>query len=154
MELYIVILLAGILTMDGIRFWRTHRHANKRDYFKGRLRATQQLVWDLEFKLFKSREVREEVRRDYDSMVQRVLSFEKTIAEWEGDEAERKRVEDQKVLAERERDRFLAQLKMLDREMEGAKPSAEDPEGATGIIQQIDSLREVQGMLRDWIRTL
>jgi len=114
------------------------------------------MIWDLEFKVYKTREIREDIRQEYDFMQSRIETFTTQINSWpkDGNVDERKRVEDQKVLAERDRDRLLAQIKQLDLEIEGAKPSAENPAGHDGIAMQIDSLRELADMLRGWLKTL
>ena len=68
------------------------------------------------------------------------------------DEQTKKAHEDTRVLVERDAGRLEAQLKQLDVEVEGAKKSAEYPDGVDGIMQQVDQLQEVKIMLKDWIK--
>jgi hypothetical protein len=151
-----IVLLAIIAVTEILRLVLTHLPTSKKAHFKQKLEGVQKMVWDLEFKKFKTREVRESIRQEYDFMLARADSFKKQIAEWpkDKDEGERKRLEDQLVLVERDAERLLAQIKSLDIEIEGAKKSNEYPDGVTGIVQNVDSLVELQGMLRDWIRKL
>lgn len=152
----IAFLLTVIACAEILRLVLTHRPTSQRRHFKQKLDGTTKMIWDLEFKLFKTRELREEIRQQYDFMVARVESLDKTISEWpkDKDEGERKRVEDQKVLADRDRDRLLEQVKGLDAEISGLKPSAENPNGHIGIIEQIESYRELRSMLGDYIKTV
>lgn len=114
------------------------------------------MIWDLEFKVFKTREIREDVRQEYDFMCSRHAAIEEKIKNWlKGEnEGELARERDAKVIAERDRDRLLAQIKQLDVEIEGSKRTNEYPDGAEGIVQQIDSLRELKDMLRDYIKSI
>ncbi len=156
MQILIVVLLATIATSEVLRLVLTHRPTTKRSYFKGKLKGVQSMIWDFEFKAHKTREIREDVRQEYDYMLARIGGYNTQIKDWPADKdaADRKRIEDQKVLAERDRDRLLSQIKQLDAEVEGAKPNAENHDGTEGISHQIDSLRELHGMLKNWIKTL
>lgn len=152
----IITLLAVIALSEVSRLILTHKPTTRKGHFKGKLDGVSKMIWDLEFKVFKTREIREDIRQEYDFMVSRVDNFDKSIKTWpeKGDVNERKRVEDQKELAERDRDRLLAQVKQLDAEISGAKSTNENPEGHIGITEQIDSMRELQGMLRDFIKSI
>lgn len=152
----ITALLSIIALSEVTRLVLTHKTTSKKAHFKQKLDGTQKMIWDLEFKAHKTREIREDIRKEYDFMLSRIATLETTIATWpkDKDEGERKRLEDQKVLAERDAERFKAQLKNLDVEIEGSKKCNEYPDGATGIVQQVDSLVELQGMLKNYIKSL
>mgnify|MGYP001579821389 FL=1 len=152
----IITLLAVIALSEVSRLLLTHKPTTRKGHFKGKLDGVSKMIWDLEFKVFKTREIREDIRQEYDFMVSRVDNFDKTIASWpeKGDAGELARVKDQKVLAERDRDRLLAQVKQLDAEISGMKPTNENPDGAIGITEQIDSMRELQTMLKDFIKSI
>ena len=152
----IIILLALIASCEIMRLVLTHRKTSKKAHFKQKLDGTEKMIWDLEFKVFKTREVREDVRQEYDYMIQRIGNLKNQFENFPatGDLAEKARITDQIILAERDRDRFLEQIKMIDLEIEGSKPTAELPDGASGIVNQIESLRELLTMLKDWIKKL
>ena len=63
-------------------------------------------------------------------------------------------MEDTKVILERDIGRYEGQMKQLDLEVAGSNPTAEYPDGVQGINQQIDNLRELSEMLKDWIRKI
>lgn len=157
MELYIII---GLLVAQvGFEIYRAFLGLNlesKKQHFKNKLRGTRTLIWDLQFKVFKTREIRESIRQEYDYMLARCESLKTQIEQFpkEKDPSEKTRLADQLTLAERDTQRFLQQMKQLDLEVEGAKPTVENPEGHDGITMQIDSLRELETMLADYVKEL
>lgn len=150
-------ILLGIIAVSEItRLLMTHWPQSKKSHFKGKLDATTKMVYDLEFKKFKTQEIREDVRREYDAMKARIDTLDAQIKGWPKDRSidERKRLEDDKVRAERDVARFEQQMVGLDAEIDGIKPSKDYPDGVAGISHQIDSLRELQSMLKSWIKSL
>jgi len=144
----ITFILLGIIAFAEIlRLVLTHTKTTKKAHFKQKFEGTQKMIWDLEFKVFKTREIREDIRVEYESMQSRIQSYKQQIKD--GVQGI-----DQLTLAERDAGRLLAQIKQLDIEVNGTKPTNEHPDGATGITHQIDSLRELRGMLQDWIYKL
>lgn len=129
-------------------------------YFSRKLKGVKSMILDLEFKRFKTREIREEVRQTYDTSKAKLLSLETTIKQEkdkqgkgmaEGDIA---RLEDETVRLKRDIERYAAQIRQMDIDVEGSRETNEFPDGVAGINQQIDSLRELEGMLRDYIKGL
>ena len=152
------ILLGIIATAEIVRLYLVHRKVSKRAYFKGKLQGVDRAVWDLTFKIFKTREIREGVRRDRDdrkmkleTLGERIVIESKTGGLKETNIDEFKRLEDQKVLLERDVKRYEDQMRMLDVELEGERPSG-DIVGSPGINDQIDSLVELREMLKDWVK--
>lgn len=154
---YIIIGLLGVITIVEVyRASLTYSGRSKKSVFKAKLQQTRQMIWDLEFKIFKTREIREDIRQNYDQMLSRIAAYDEQIANWpaDADPAERARIEDQKTLAQSDADRFIRQMQMLDAEVDGLKPTADNPNGQVGISEQVDSLREVESMVKDYITTL
>ena len=110
----------------------------------------------MNFKVFKTREIREDVRIEYDNKKSKLFTAEEKIKSWpsEKDEAEKKRLEDEITRINQGIERGEQQMKMLDMEIAGAQPSEQYPEGVQGISQQVDGLMELRQMLKDWIRKL
>ena len=88
-------------------------------YFKKKLQGVEYAILDWEFKRFKTLEIREDIRRNYDNAKAQIQSYnekyetEKKKGLPEGDLA---RIDDNKVRAETERDRMEKQIKGLDRD--------------------------------------
>ena len=150
----IIALLAAIAASEVYMSYLSVRKPSKKRYFNGKLQGTKNLIWDLEFKVFKTREIREEIRQQYDQMLSRIEGYKAQLENPDITEEEKGRVTDLKTLAERDAERFMKQMQMLDAEIEGLKPTAENPNGQVGVAEQIDSLREVQSMLTDYTKTL
>lgn len=127
-------------------------------YFKNKLDGVQKMIWDLEFKRSKTQMIREEVRQEYDKsrakldILQTQIKAQKETPTME--EGEIKRLDDQEVFLKRDVERYEAQIKMLDLDVQGTKPTNEYPDGVTGINHQIDSLRELQVMLKEYIKQI
>jgi hypothetical protein len=126
-------------------------------YFKRKLQGVYYAILDHEFKRFKTLEIREEIRQEYDNIKARIalLQNKKEEEAKKGlPKNELARIDDEIVLAEAERDRFEKQIKGLDREVYGAKPSADEPNGFDGIEQTLESFHELEQMLKDYIKRL
>jgi hypothetical protein len=148
----------------------------KKKYFEQKLEAVQKMIWDLEFKRFKSLEIREEVRMQYDSLkakVQMVKDRIKTFPELDPelvkleysdikliDEKKKKwsdeenKLDDEKILMERDIQRYEGQMKQIDMDVHGANASVDRPDGVQGLDHQLESLQELKGMLKIYNKTL
>jgi len=132
--------------------WSQKRH------FKQKIRGIQKAIWSLEFDRFKTAEIREEVRKQYDN-VQAKLSILKAQLESDSDKPsmEKKQREETEMAVKRlEEDskRHQAQMDELDTRIHGAEPTEENPEGVKGINQDLESFRELQTMLSDYIKII
>lgn len=155
MESIIILLFVIALAEIGrlsLSFWPVSR----KQHFKNKLEGVGKMIWDLEFKLFKVREIREDMRREYDNSKSKLSILQEQIKNWpkDKDEGDRKRLEDDEVRLTKKIEDYERQLEGLDIECNGAAPSAQAPNGIQGISQQIDSLQELKGMLKEWIKNL
>jgi len=125
-------------------------------YFTKKKRGVQKSILDLEFKRFKTLEIREEVRAEYDnqknklSLVDQKLKAELTVPTISEDE--KKRLEDQVVLINKDMERFEEQMRLLDIDVNGSKQTNEFPDGVSGITSQIEAFMELEGMLDSYIK--
>ena len=146
MTILFFILLGLITTIQLYRAWMVFSPTSKKKHFSDKLKGTQRLRWDLEFKVAKTMQIREDIRKEYDFMNSRIATLEMQL---KGNPNDKDKLEDQKTVAEKDRDRLLNQIKALDLEANGCTKSKEYPDGYTGIKQQIESMREVEGMLKN-----
>jgi prefoldin subunit 5 len=130
----------------------------KKKYFKKKLEGAVKMTWDLEFKREKTLMIREEIRSEYDALQAKLHIVDTQIKALPEDKKkwtdEQKRLDDDKVIFERDIARYKEQMEGLDIEVNGANKSNQYPEGVNGINQQIDALRELQEMLKQYIKTL
>ena len=127
-------------------------------HFKKKLVGVQAMIWDLLFKRAKTQSIREDIRVEFDNLKSKLNVLEtqietqkKTPTMEAGDIA---RLDDQKVLLDKDIERLLGQMKALDLEVEGSGKTNEYPDGVQGLNQQIDALRELQIMLREYIKQI
>jgi len=147
------ILLGLIVIAELYRILILHKKTTKKSYFKNKIKGTETIIWDMEFKKFKTAEIREQIRKEYDYMKSRLHAFE-AKKETEEDKDEKARVDDAITLATRDKDRLESQIKSLDVEIAGSPKTPEYPDGADGMVQNIESLEELKGMLKDWVKKI
>ncbi len=119
-------------------------------HFKNKLRGVEKMMEDLTFKKFKTLEIREQIRQQYDGEKAKLAVIEEALKK-ENPEA---RLQDDKALLERDAERHLNQMKQLDLEAFGSKPTQELQNGFDGIDQQLDSLGELKLMIKEYVRIL
>lgn len=127
-------------------------------FFSTFIRNAEESIWEEEFKRYASAELREETRQGYDQLQSKLSFLESQIkAQKENptmEEGEIKRLDDQKVLLDRDIKRTKERMDMLDVNIHGARPSPEHPEGINGINNKIDALHSRVGMIKDYLKTL
>lgn len=127
-------------------------------HFSSKIRGVEKMIEDLIFKRAKTQSIREDVRVEFDNLKSKLSTLEGQIASQKekpsmeaGDIA---RLDDQKNLLDRDIERLLGQMKGLDLEVVGSKPTSDYPDGVQGINQQLDALRELQIMLKSYIKEI
>ena len=127
-------------------------------YFVKKLDGINKMIEDMEFKRYKTLYVREQIRQEYDG-VRSKLEILKTQIASEKDKPtisvdEFKRLEDDVVRLNQEVERKVAQMKSLDIEVQGSKPTQELPEGHQGINETIEGLRELIHVTKQYTKEL
>ena len=112
---------------------------NKKQFFKNKEKQVQYSIWELEFKIKKSRDIREEVRQQRDVAVETLAVLEK---EEKKDEAR---------LAKQKDDisRYERQMQMLDNEINGVPAEGENP-GQNGLLDTLRSYAELKNMYKEY----
>lgn len=152
----ILAVLVVMCLCDVYRVYRlTHPAArSKKALFMSKLRSAREMRFELEFKIFKTREMREEIRGTYDELKAKLFNTEEQLKAIPEGKDERKAVEDNIAKLNEEIKRYEGQLAMLDREINGEAPTELNPQGSIGVLEQIDSCRELETMFGDYIKTL
>jgi len=130
----------------------------QKTYFKKKYDAVQATIWDMEFKRAKTKMIREEIRVEYDNTKAQLEALNRQIKAQATTptmkEGDIKRLDDEKIRIEADLKRYEGQMKDLDLEVEGSQPTNELPEGHIGINHQLDSLRELLIMVKDYYKKL
>lgn len=131
---------------------------SQKKYFKQKLDGVQRMIWDYEFKLSKTRMIRELERKEYDNLMAKLDALDRQIKSQKEnptlEEGEIKRLDDNKVILEQNIQKKKDLLKALDIEIQGTKPTNEYPDGVQGITQYIDGLQELKQMIKEYIKAL
>lgn len=127
-------------------------------HFKKMINGVEHTICDHEFKRYKIRSEREAIRQNYDS-IQSKLDLLNTQIESEKEKktlekGERARLDDQKILLEKDTETYLEQMRILDAEVEGLAPSKDYPQGIKGVNGQLDQLHELIAIIKDYIKVL
>ena len=125
-------------------------------YFQKKLGGVYKMIADLEFKRFKTLEIREEIRQEYDQNKARMEVLDTQIKQQKEkptmEQGEINRLDDKKVLLDIEIKNHLDQMKSLDLDVNGSRSTSDYPDGVQGINQQLDALRELIGMIKNYIK--
>lgn len=130
----------------------------KKRHFGKMLNGVKTMIWDLEFKVFKVRQIREDVRVEYDNLkakrevVKGNIEKEKTTPTMSKDEAAR--LDDELVLIDRDIERYQQQMEGLDLEIDGSAATNQYPDGVPGLTQQIDQLQDLKVIIKDYKKRL
>lgn len=124
---------------------------NKKQFFKDKITNVTYNIWDLEFKVAKSRQVREGVRQDRDRAIETVASLEARLKTEKKEEAEKTKAE---IAATQDNvKRYEAQMLMIDKQINGFS-GTENEEPVIGILEQLKSLAELREMYKSHIASL
>ncbi len=120
----------------------------KKRFFNKKIGDVTKSIWELDFKVAQSAQVREGVRRDRDQQLDRLAQLEAQVkgADKKDKEAITAQIEETKANATR----FEAQMKMIDDQINGVKASQES-DGQVGILETISSLAELREMYKDYV---
>lgn len=124
----------------------------QKKYFKKKIDGVQRMLWDLGFKRYKSEEIREEIRQAYNVLKTKLDNLEEKIKNAKSENLAG--LQDKKIIMERDLKRYEDQMKGIDLDIFGSKPTSEYPEGIQGIDQQIDALIELREMIKEYIKIL
>jgi hypothetical protein len=132
--------------------------SKKTNYFKKSIEVAERNIWGLEFRRFKALELREEIRVAYDTSKAKLKELEENIAKQKltptMEEGEIKRLDDRKVLLEKEIKGYEDQLKNIDIMIYGSKATAEMPQGFVGVNQELDLNRESIESIKKYLKLI
>lgn len=116
--------------------------------FTRKLRDVQTALWDLEFKVAKSRQVREGVRQDRDRAVSHAKQLEPQVENLKDKDAKEKASKELAATQDTIK-RYEAQMQMIDRQVEGFQGS-ETEQPVVGVNEQMASLAELREMYKEY----
>lgn len=118
-------------------------------FFKRKLYAVQATMWETEFKIAKSRQVREGVRQDRDRAKEAINQLEAGLASAK-DADQREYMQNELFKHKENVERYEKQMKMVDDQINGAVGDAEH-EPVIGLLEQVKSYVELKLMYEQYI---
>lgn len=130
------------------------KHITNRKYrfFARKVKDVTASIWEYEFKVAKSRQVREGVRQDRDRSLEAVAQIQARIG-GSTDPEEMKALEMEKAVHEDNAKRYEAQMRMIDEQINGTPVNGEDA-GTQGIMDTIAGLAELRLMYQDYLKRI
>jgi hypothetical protein len=122
----------------------------KKKFFAEKVEKVSYAIWDLEFKLTKSRSVREGVRQDRERTVQAMENVNKLLTEAK-DKPTKKKYQEEYDALNNNKVRYESQMDMIDKQINGFQGD-EKHEPIIGVLEEIASLTELREMYKDYSR--
>lgn len=123
----------------------------KYQFFQEKIDAVTKTIWDFEFKISKSRQVREGVRQDRDRAVEAAQHIKVKSEGAKGDD--KKKLEDELAKMVENKERYEKQMKMIDDQIQGAN-ATENSDAVIGLNEQLKSLVELKQMYKSYSESL
>lgn len=139
------ILLITLNIFVGAYVIRSFIPETKKSFFKKKITSVTKQIWDYEFKVEKTLQIREGIRQDRDRLLDAKQKIEAALKATPDDKD--KIAEFEKIVDTIKR--YEAQMKMLDDQIAGGVPSEDNPAGQ-GINEIISSLAELRRMYSDY----
>lgn len=125
----------------------------KKSFFKKKLVDCQKVIWELEFKIAKSRQLREGIRQDREFAVENVAQIEARLKQKDISKEEKEQLETSLAIHKDNVQRYERQITMVDNEINGIPANGEDP-GQEGIKDRIAGYAELREMYKSYLKTL
>lgn len=126
--------------------------SRKYRFFKHKIDAVQEAIWEQDFKVSKSKQIREGIREDRERAIEAVQKVTAAIHA-EKDKSEKSALEKEKEAFTDNVKRYEGQMKMIDEQINGVPAKGEDP-GIEGIKDRIKALAELREMYKQYIASL
>jgi hypothetical protein len=126
---------------------------NKKEFLKKQIEKVQEALWNQEFLLYEWRTMREERRKQRDRAMETIDALDQQLKK-ENKEETIKTLEEKKAEQVKYKEKVEYDLQNIDLQINGMNPTEAVPQGFTGVLTQIDSLRERMQMLKDYIKQI
>ena len=120
--------------------------------FNRKIQDVDVAIWENEFKIQKSRVLREQIRGDRERSLTAAGQIAERIKEVK-EKDEKKKLETEQKAHEENAKRYEAQMRMIDEQINGIPANDENP-GQAGIVDTLASLAELKQMYKDYLKTI
>lgn len=123
----------------------------KKALFKRKIVDVQNSIWEMEFKVFKARQLREDSRQQRDRAVEAAGNISRLLLT-EKDEAKKKGMEAEKAKFDERIKQYEGQMKLIDDQINGISAVGDNP-GQQGLMDTIRGLVELRQMYKDHLKS-
>lgn len=140
------VLLGLTALFTGVLAVRATRPVTKKRHFKSRMEQTTRSVWDMEFRRAQLKEMREDIRHQYDRTNENVQGAQ---ARLETEKSKPKDQRDVKLMEQLENtvEKYGPDLEHLKTQLEGLSNEIENQDNPESLTQKIEALRTVNEMM-------
>lgn len=117
--------------------------SRKYRFFLKKIKDVQYSMWDLDFKIMKARQIREESRQMRDRQVE---ALQMAKAAPKPDEDALKQLE-QNIKG------YEAQMDLVDQQIQGVKPTDDEP-GQSGLVDTVAGLANLRELYKEYIKQI
>jgi uncharacterized protein YllA (UPF0747 family) len=117
-------------------------------FFTKKIRDVEMAMLEADFKIAKSRQLREQIRQDRDRAVESARNISEKLEKSISDE-EKKQLKEELTLHQENKPRFEKQMDMIDREIHGFR-GTETEEPVIGILERLASMAELKQMYKEY----
>ncbi len=121
----------------------------KKSFFKQKIEEVNKVVWDLEFKIHKAHQMREQSRQQRDQNINALMRVDESLKADPTNENLLKEKANFEVIV----GKLEGQMKMIDDQINGV-PATEEDSGAQGIMEMIGGYAELREMYKTYISEL
>jgi chromosome segregation ATPase len=118
----------------------------QKQHYAEKMEVVQKNIWDFEFKGYKIKEMREDIRSHYDRLTEGVDALKKELEKVHEDST-KKELETKKAGLEKDISQLKNQIEGLDMEMNGYNG---ENGFVNGVVQQLDALHSLKTMLKEY----
>lgn len=120
--------------------------------FAKKIRDVQNSMWELEFKIHKARQMREDARLRRDRAVEAIHQINKQL-ETEKDKDKIQQLNTDKQQNEAFQKSYESQMRMIDEQIQGVEETPDSP-SQVGLNETLKGLAELRQMYKDYIKTI
>lgn len=122
-------------------------------FFKAKVGAVTKSIWELEFKIEKSRQIREGTRGDRDRAIEALTRNQAALKDEKLPKEKKEEIEKAcEVLADNAK-RYEGQMAMIDNEINGI-PASADSAGQQGLLETVRALVELRSLYKEYLKSL
>ena len=121
-------------------------NSRKKKHFLARLKQNQRAIWDTEFEMDKMRAIREEIRRSYDKLKEKVAIMQSQI-DASKDKKTKKNLKDTMA-------KYLPDLEQMEKQMAGLTSQVDEERNQDSLVNQLAGRKALSSLITKYLRKI